>query len=222
MKDNHEDALWYWSKEAENAPYMPTFQVRDTESSHGRYAAQTKFIRGIDLVRFHGHACDGLFRGMYAMSQALGVLFPDGIIDRTNLRFLSRNSSCLGDVGAYLTGGRVRFGTQDVRNRPGVWYIVQNMSTGQTVEVVEGEGFFPKGIMDLESRISTLTESEKIQAVSQLKQMQDDWLRMHLFPYRPDDHYPVREIPFTWEAVPYENKGTRTDILYKNVPMGGE
>ena len=212
-----DDKLWYWNVDAQTAPYLPVFRVRDTESSHGRYATETKQIHGIDLVRFHGHACDGLFRGMYAMSLALQSLFPDGVVDRTDLRFLSRNSPCLGDVGAYLTGGRVRFGTQDVRNRPGVWYIVQRVSTGKTVEVVEEEGFFPHEIMDMESRLPTLSEQEKSEAVTTLKQMQEDWLRNSLFPSRPEGHYVVREIDFVWEDVPYVHKGTRTDVLYKDV-----
>lgn len=212
-----DDELWYWSVDAQTAPYLPVFRVRDTESSHGRYAKGIKQIRGIDLVRFHGHPCDGLFRGMYAMSLALQSLFPDGVVDRTDLRFLSRNSPCLGDVGAYLTGGRVRFGTQDVRNRPGVWYIAQRVSTGKSVEVVEEEGFFPHEIMDMESRLPTLSEQEKSEAVTTLKQMQEDWLRNSLFPSRPEEHYVVREIDFVWEDVPYVHKGTRTDVLYKDV-----
>jgi len=217
MENIKRDEHWYWSEEADLAAHMPVFQVRDTESSHGRYATQTKSIRGIDIIRFHGHPCDGLFRGMYAMSQALNMLFPGGVIDRTDLRFLSRNSPCLGDVGAYLTGGRVQFGTQDVRNRPGVWYIVQRITTGQTVEVVEAEGFFPKEIMDMESQLARLPQPKQMQAVTQLKQMQDDWIRTHLFQSRAEENYPVHEILFTWEEVPYANKGNRTDVLYKNI-----
>lgn len=145
---------------------------------------------------------------MYAMSQAVRLLFLDGVADRTDLRFVSRNSPCLGDVGAYLTGGRVRFGTQDTSKRPGVWYIVQRISTGQTVEVVEEEGFFPTEIMAAESRLAKLPESERTVAVTQLKQMQDDWLRTTLFPSRPEDHYFAQEIDFEWKEVPYANQGT--------------
>ena len=112
---------WYISDAAKNAKYMPEFKVIDTESSHGRYSDRTKIITFVDLIKFHGHGCDGLFRGMYAMYVGLSSLFPNGIIDRTDLRVISRNSPCLGDVASYLTGGRVRFGTQDVRNIPGVW-----------------------------------------------------------------------------------------------------
>lgn len=159
---------------------------------------------------------------MYAMSRALETLFPDGIVDRTDLRFLSRNSPCLGDVGAYLTGGRVRFGTQDVRNRPGVWYVVQRISTGQAVEVVEEEGFFPREILGMEATLRSLSETELTVAVTRLKRMQDEWVRTKLLRSRPEDRYNVRGIDFAWEPVPYENQGVRTDVLYKDVPSGGD
>lgn len=152
------------------------------------------------------------------MSLALQSLFPDGVVDRTDLRFLSPNSPCLGDVGAYLTGGRVRFGTHDVRRRPGVWYIVQRISTGTAVEVVEEEGFFPREIIDMEMQLPRMSEQEKSKSVTTLKQMQEDWLKNRLFPSRPEEHYIVREIDFVWEDVPYAHQGTRTDVLYKDVP----
>jgi hypothetical protein len=98
MGDN--EVAWYWPDWAAQAP-LPTFRVRDTESSHGRYAQEAKTILVKDLVKFHGHACNGLFRGVMALSMALTTLFPDGVVDRTDLRVLSRNSPCLGDVAAY-------------------------------------------------------------------------------------------------------------------------
>ncbi len=133
---------WYWPVWVAEAD-LPTFRVRDTESSHGRCARETKTILVKDLVKFHGHACDGLFRGVLALSLALDALFSDGIVDRTDLRVLSRNSPCLGDVAAYLTGGRVRFDTQDVRNEPGVWFVVQRITTGETVRVTENPDIYP-------------------------------------------------------------------------------
>ena len=71
---------------------IPVFTVLDTESSHGRYSQSTKEITFDDLVKFHGHACDGLYRGTYALSVAFKILFPNGVIDRTDLRAISRNS----------------------------------------------------------------------------------------------------------------------------------
>jgi formylmethanofuran dehydrogenase subunit E len=62
-----------------------------------------------DLVLFHGHACDGLLRGIWAMRALADVAFPDQPFDRSDLLVVSKNSPCLGDLAAYLTGGRARF-----------------------------------------------------------------------------------------------------------------
>lgn len=196
---------------------MPSFKVLDTESSHGRYSKSTKDIGFEDLVKFHGHACDGLYRGAYALSVALKSLFSDDIIDRTDLRAISRNSPCLGDAASYLTGARVRFGTQDVRNQEGVWYIVQRISTGETVEVKEEAGFFNKDIIELESSLSLAQADELPGKLDNLKALQDDWVSNVLLKTRPEEHYHSSRIEYSWKEVPYANKGIRTDIIFKDV-----
>ena len=196
---------------------LPSFKVLDTESSHGRYSKQAKEISFEDLVKFHGHACDGLYRGVYALSVALGDLFRGAIIDRTDLRSISRNSPCLGDAASYLTGTRVRFGTQDVREQAGVWYIVQRISTGETVEVKEDPGFFNKEILQAESDLNSANSDELPQKLNALKALQDEWIEKTLLKTRPEEHYHSTRIEYKWIEVPYTNKGIRTDIIFKNV-----
>ncbi len=193
------------------------FQVLDTESSHGRYSKEYKEIRFNDLVKFHGHACDGLYRGSYALLVALHDLFPDGIVDRTDLRAISRNSPCLGDAATYITGARVRFGTQDVRNRPGVWYIIQKISTGETVSVSEDVNFFPEEISNMEAPISVLNGSKLSEGLTILKKMQDSWIQSVLLKTEPREHYHAKRIEYEWTEVDYKNKGIRSDIIFKNV-----
>ncbi|MGC8561746.1 MAG: formylmethanofuran dehydrogenase subunit E family protein [Thermoplasmata archaeon] len=193
------------------------FRVLDTESSHGRYSREYKEIRFEDIVKFHGHACDGLYRGTYALFVALNELYPDGILDRTDLRAVSRNSPCLGDAVTYLTGARVRFGTQDVENKPGVWYIIQKISSGETVSVTEDAGFFPEAISRIEASLSTLPDDQLSKQLDKLKKMQDEWIKTVLLKTKPGDHYHVNRIDFTWKDVQYNNKGTRTDVIFKNV-----
>ena len=210
---------WYWPRWAVQAR-LPSFQVRDTESSHGRYAKNTKTVTCKDLVKFHGHACDGLFRGAVALSRGLAVLFPDGVIDRTDLRVLSRNSPCLGDVAAYLTGGRVRFGTQDVQDEPGVWFVVQRISSGRTIRVAERAGAYPEALAareaDMVARPQQVTPAE----VDALREAQWSWVRDVLLRSSPNAMYPVLELkPEPWEPVPYARVGKRTDVLFKSVPM---
>lgn len=195
----------------------PVFYVLDTESSHGRYSRKYKEIRFEDLVKFHGHACDGLYRGSYALSVALDVLFPNGAVDRTDLRAVSRNSPCLGDAATYLTGARIRFGTQDVENTPGVWYIIQRISTAEAVKVTEENGFFPSEISNMETSLLSLPADRLSEGVDQLKEMQDEWIKNVLLITKPKEHYHVKNIDYAWREVQYNNKGVRTDIIFKDV-----
>ncbi|MFG1450520.1 MAG: formylmethanofuran dehydrogenase subunit E family protein [Thermoplasmataceae archaeon] len=196
---------------------LPVFKVLDTESSHGRYSQSTKEITFHDLVKFHGHACDGLYRGTYALSVAFKVLFPDEVIDRTDLRAISRNSPCLGDAASYLTGARVRFGTQDVMSENGVWYILQRISTGETVRVTEDSGFFPAEISEAEASLFAATKEELPEKLDRLRSLQDNWVKNTLLKTRPANHYHARSIEHKWREVPYSNKGMRTDIIFKDV-----
>ncbi|MGC8487840.1 MAG: formylmethanofuran dehydrogenase subunit E family protein [Clostridia bacterium] len=209
---------WYWPAWAAQAS-LPTFQVRDTESSHGRYAQATKTVLVKDLVKFHGHACDGLFRGVIALSLALPRLFPDGVVDRTDLRVLSRNSPCLGDVAAYLTGARVRFNTQDVRGEPGVWFVVQRGTAGETVRVTENAGVYPPALTAEESRLTATPSATTPQALDALQAAQWDWVRTVLLATPWQALYTVTPVPdFVWESVPYKHAGQRTDVLFRDIP----
>jgi hypothetical protein len=107
---------WYFPEWLGSSPHAPSFQVRDTTNKYGRYAQMTKSITLKDLIKFHGHFCGGLVESAGALRVAFDRLFPDGVIDRTDLRIVSNNSACSGDVAAYLTGGRLRFATLDVRH----------------------------------------------------------------------------------------------------------
>jgi len=213
------DTLFFLSRTGENMEenHLPVFFVLDTESSHGRYSGYAKEIKFEDIVKFHGHACDGLYRGIYALSVAFNLLFTDGVIDRTDLRAMSRNSPCLGDAASYLTGARVRFGTQDVTNQQGVWYILQRISSGETVEVREEHGFFPEEISNAEASLFSASGEELRARMDRLKDLQDNWVKDTLLKTQPADHYLAKKIDYNWNDVPYSNKGIRTDVLFKDV-----
>ena len=127
----------------QEAVALPQFEVLDSRSPQGRLDNKPKTVTMDDLVRFHGHACDGLVRGAYAMRALADVALPGKPFDRTDLRIVSKNSPCLGDVAAYLTGARVRYGTHRLDDSLGVGFIVQVISTGETWEVREEPGFLP-------------------------------------------------------------------------------
>lgn len=116
--------------------YSPSFAVRDTVNKYGRYADQTKTITLSDLIKFHGHFCGGLVESAGALRLAFDSLFRDGIVDRTDLRIASNNSACGGDVAAYLTGARTRFGTHLIDQKlTESEFVLQQVSTGKSVRV---------------------------------------------------------------------------------------
>jgi formylmethanofuran dehydrogenase subunit E len=116
--------------------HSPAFAVYDTVNKYGRYADRTKTITLSDLIKFHGHFCGGLVESAGALRMAFDAIFEDGIIDRTDLRVASNNSACGGDVAAYLTGARTRFGSHLIDPKlTESEFVVQQVSTGKTVRV---------------------------------------------------------------------------------------
>jgi formylmethanofuran dehydrogenase subunit E len=92
-----------------------------------------------------------------ALKLSLDDLFPDGIIDRTDWRILSKNGPRYMDVAAYLTGGRINFGTLDVDNTLGDSWIVQRISDGKAVKVIRRDGVFPDELALLEKKVKSGT-----------------------------------------------------------------
>jgi len=120
-------------------------------SSLGSYAYFEKTITLKDLAKMHGYPCDGLVTAACAMEVGLDVLYPDGVVDRTDTGCITKNSPCYGDVAAYLSGGRVRFGTQKINLMLGDEFILCRFSTGETVKVSLKPGVFPEAVAVLEN-----------------------------------------------------------------------
>jgi formylmethanofuran dehydrogenase subunit E len=138
---------WYFPAWLGAAQHAPVFEVRDTENKYGRYARQTKTITIKDLIKFHGHFCGGLVESAASLRVAFDLLFPDKIIDRTDVRIVSNNSACGGDVAAYLTGARARFNTHGIDNSlTESEFYVQQVSTGKTVHVKLNPAVYPKEV----------------------------------------------------------------------------
>ena len=136
---------WFIPKWLQDAPYAPTFRVRDTLHKYGRYAHEVKTISGVDLIKFHGHLCGGLMDAAVVLRAGFNRLFGQGAIDRTDLEIIGNNSACGGDTAAYLTGARLQFGSQniDLALNGGEFYI-RRISTGQTVHVYLRDGVYPQ------------------------------------------------------------------------------
>jgi formylmethanofuran dehydrogenase subunit E len=209
-----ESAEWYyfdWMVEAEHAP---VFRVLDTESSLGPYAGRAKTLTLKDLVKMHGHACDGLFTAACALSVGLRELYPDGVIDRTDTGGVCNNSPCFGDAVEYLTGGRIRFGTQKIDPSLGNEFIVYQFSTGRAVQVALKSGVFPAELSALEKKIRGGAFSEEEMRRCQLMQ----WEYAKKLVSRPlSESFTVSAMTgFVWQPDTYPNLGKRGDIINKD------
>lgn len=210
------EAAWYAMDWVVNSKYSPTFEVWDTESALGRYAPMTKTITMKDLIKFHGHACDGIIQAAAALKVALTKLFPSGVIDRTDLRILSKNAPCFVDASAYLTGGRINFGTLDTDNSLGASWIVQVISTGKAVKVSRKPGVFPEDLEALEKKV----KSGKATPAEVTKTRDVAWaFSKNLLSHPLTDSFALTELTdFTWPKSVYGHVGQRGDIKHKNDP----
>ncbi len=149
-------------QEALAAPFVPTLEVVDTISSLGPLAATPQTVTLEDLVRFHGHPCDGLVVAAAGMAYGLRQLFPNGVVDRTDLEAAVNNSACYGDAAAYLTGARHRYGSLVVDPKLGDEWILHRLSTGGTVRVRLHEGVKPRELPQLEAELRAAGCSQRL------------------------------------------------------------
>ncbi len=86
------DPSWYAPMVGK--PYAPVFEMLATRGTQGRYYPYTYPVTLKDMVRFHGHDCEGTIHAAANARVAFDVLFPDGIIDRSVLWGISGPSPC--------------------------------------------------------------------------------------------------------------------------------
>jgi len=99
---------WYASMVGK--PYAPVFQILATKGTAGRYYDYTYAVTLKDMVKFHGHDCEGTTHAANNAYIAFKILFPDGIIDRSVLCGISGPSPCWSDAVSFLTGARLQYG----------------------------------------------------------------------------------------------------------------
>ena len=206
---------WYYPDWAANALYAPTFEMLDTESSLGPYAEHTKRITMKDLVKMHGHLCDGLVTASCGLRLGLDRLYPDGVIDRTDTCCITNNSPCFGDTAAYLTGGRIRFGTQKIDPYMSNELIIYRMSTKQAVKVSLKKGVFPDELKELEKKIKS--GDFTIEQMRLCQKLGWDFAES-LINKSLSESFVVEDIDnFEWKPDEYIYQGKRSDIINKNV-----
>lgn len=211
-------AEWFFPAWLGTSLHAPSFMVRDTTSKYGRYASKAKIITLKDLIKYHGHFCGGLVESAGALRLAFDRLFPDGVIDRTDLRIVSNNSACGGDVAAYLTGARLRFASHHIDNAlKESEFIIQKVSTGETVRVRVRPEAYPTEVR---------TQMKKIESgrftPQDLDLFQDlQWNYARRLVNRPlQDSFTIETLEnFRWPDPVCRDLGRRRDNDYKNTPL---
>ncbi len=193
----------------------PTIKVVDTHFSKGRLGLEHE-LNLEDLEKFHGHLCDGLVVGFLGIKEGLSVLYPNGIVDRTNTRIVSNSSPCLTDAAVYITGGRYQFNSFYVDNTiENGFYIIQRIDNLKSVKVTMNKGVKPQIINDLGEKADagTLPACE----LDKLKKMEENFSKKLLL-INPKENFLVTEVTdFKWEPI-LKNDYIKTDILNKNKP----
>ena len=186
-------------------------RVNDTDFSKGRLG-NIQNIDLDDLVKFHGHLCDGLVVGHLALQQVMAELYPEGTVDRTNTRIVSKPSPCLTDAAIYLTGGRYQYNSFYVSDSIDGLFTVQRLDTGKTISVQLNKGIKPIEI----DKLGAKAVQGELSAcdLEKLKQLEDRFSHQ-LLSTAPRKNFSVAEIvDFEWYPE-LRNDFVKTDILNK-------
>lgn len=192
--------------------FTQSLKVNDTDFSKGRLG-NIQSIDIQDLVKFHGHLCDGLVEGFVALQYGLYQLFPDSLIDRTNVRIVSKPSPCLTDVAVYLTGARYQFGTFYVSNDFEGLYLVQRIDNQKTMNILRKPNVKPEMIdlMGKQAIAGNLVPCD----LDKLRKLEDDYT-LFLQQNKPENLFEIRTLTeFLWQPI-LKNDFVKTDILNKN------
>lgn len=210
---------------AVTARYNRPLLALDTESALGRLDPQPKALTLKDLARVHGHLCDGLVISWMELGQALRQLFPQGVVDRTDLRVVSKNGPCWVDAAAWMTGARVNHGTLVLDNGVGDGFIVQRISTGEAVQVRLRLGVFPAELAALERSIrKRRAGGQRVESaeIDRFEALAADFSRRLLNTPPPEAIEVLRLREFAFPTASPDLIVPRSDIINRDLsPMDG-
>jgi formylmethanofuran dehydrogenase subunit E len=210
---------WFYPEWAANAPYNKPIVVRDTDSALGRYNLKTKEIGLKDLSRIHGHMCDGLVIAFVEISAVLNKLYPDGVVDRTDLYVVSKNGPCWADAAAFMTGARINFKSLRIDSSIGDGFIIQRTSTGKAYDVHLKPGVFPEDQAALEAKIRMLRAQGKPVTAEDIDTVEKmgDALSLKLLMTPPEQLLDIEEL-HDYKFSFSDMFGNRGDIINKDMP----
>ena len=237
------EPTWYAPMVA--MPYAPVFEILATKGTQGRYYERTYAVTLKDIIKWHGHDCEGISHVANCSRVAFDILFPDGIIDRSVLRGISGTSPCWSDGLAFLTGARMQYGNLGFfkDNKYSHAVILYREDTGVAVLAtwkkginnIPGEPVVLPGEITWKTKVDMQKVIELKKVVKNAKETPDpyqvDLMRYYQWQHVNDvmshpltDSYQAQVIEkFKWEdwvdptkVIP--NPHTRGDIRLKNYP----
>lgn len=202
-----------WAKFSKN---NTPIQVLDTNSSLGRYSTSIKQIGLADLAKIHGHLCDGLVISFVELKEVLKKLFPNGVVDRTDLRVVSKNGPCWVDAASMITGARINFGTLSIDKSVGNGFIVQKISTGETYQVKLKDGVFPNDLAQLETKIKSEAKTGVKVSDNDIKKLETlaNQLSEKILNSNPDEIIEIKQLN-NYKFKQNIQVGVRTDTINK-------
>lgn len=212
---------WYIPQYLKDAPNNVVLKVRDTDSALGRYNKSTKDITIADIVKFHGHMCDGVTCSYLQIYAGLQKIFKDGVVDRTDMAGACKNSPCMVDALAYMTGARVNFKTLRIDPTLGSSHILHRISTNETYQVKLFDSFEPTALKKVEKRIKTKLAKKQPVApadIDEVEKLADEFIHKLLYT-ELDKLVEIKELK-NYSFKPNSDMGAfgkRSDIVNKNV-----
>ena len=104
------DRIPTWYAPMVAMPYAPVFEILATKGTQGRYYQRTYAVTIKDMIKWHGHDCEGITHVANNSIIAFNILFPDGIIDRSVLKAISGTGPCWSDGVAFFYGASLKNG----------------------------------------------------------------------------------------------------------------
>ena len=205
----------------QSAKYNRPLSVLDTDGALGRRNLHPKDLSLRDLALVHGHLCDGMVAAWVELGVALRTLFPDGIVDRTDLRAVSKNGACWVDTVAWTTGARINHGTLMLDNSVGNGFIVQRLSTGVAVRVSLKPGVFPAELASLEDSIRSRRASQQAVLPADIDRVEElaTSFSQKLLATPPEALVVVETLSaFSFPKTSKDPVAARGDIINRDIP----
>ncbi|BAF72368.1 formylmethanofuran dehydrogenase subunit E family protein [Sulfurovum sp. NBC37-1] len=209
----------FYEKSVKNAPNAKPVLVKDTDGALGRYNLYPKKLDIKTLARAHGHLCDGLVLAYVELSNTLPKLFADGVIDRTDLRVVAKNSPCLVDTSGLMSGARINHRTLSLDNSLGGSFIVQKISTGETYKVELADTGFIKALKNKEKEIRTKQKKgEKItpKDIDEVEALAFEAMT-YMLNTDPGKLLKITKLKDYQYEFKIDDIGSRSDVINKNV-----